>query len=301
MQTKYALNLDPKFNPTEGHELAHKQLDFKGGEPHFQIIDESVSTDLGLIITQRYNNVRDLIMVVLANDAAKRMGFKNIELIMPYFPAARQDRVCNEGEPLTIKIFADMINGCAFDKVSIYRPHSEVTPALLDNCVQLELDNDFVSEIILDAVNPYITWNIACPDAGAGKRVAGIVKHLTNSMPHRNFNLIRCEKVRDVKDGSLKEFHVQADDLNGYPTLIVDDINSMGGTFLGLGGVLRFKNCGPLMLFTSHSDCRQGIERVCEFFDRVYTSNSRKDWDTHNFPGVSRFKCFDITVKNMTV
>jgi|TARA_R110002110_G_scaffold148108_1_gene339082 ribose-phosphate pyrophosphokinase len=295
MQTKYALNLDPKFNPTEWYELEHKQLDFKGGEPHIQITQRVVDIEVVLVITQRYNNVRDLIMVVLANDAARRMGFTKIELVMPYFPAARQDRVCNEGEPLTIKVFADMINGCAFDKVSIYTPHSEVTPALLDNCRQLDLDNEFVEDIIFDDVfDGSVNWNIACPDAGAGKRVASIVKHLANNIPKKNFNLIRCEKVRDVKDGSLKEFHVQADDLNGYPTLIVDDINSMGGTFLGLGSVLRSKNCGDLALFTSHSDCRPGIEKVCGFFDKVYTTNSRQDWDTYNFPDIHKFKCFNI-------
>jgi len=292
----YILNLDPKFDPMPlmGSNLEAKQLDFKGGEPHIQIIGQYDGND-ELIITQRYTNIKDLVMVILANDAARRMGFKNIELVMPYFPAARQDRVCNAGEPLTIKVFADMINGCNFDKVSIFTPHSDVTPALLDNCHVLDLDIDFISEIIVDDEENQ-TYNIVCPDAGAGKRVGDIVKKLANTLPHRSFNLIRCEKVRDVKDGSLKEFHVQSENLGGYPTIIIDDLVCYGGTFKGLGEVLRSKNCGELSLYVSHADCMEGLQSMCEYFDKVYTTNSRFDWDTCIFPDIYKLKCFKITL-----
>ena len=34
------------------------------------------------------------------------------DLIIPYFPYARQDRVCDGGESFTLKIFANIINRC---------------------------------------------------------------------------------------------------------------------------------------------------------------------------------------------
>ena len=284
----YSLNLDSDFRPVaKSVTLNYKKFNFLGGEPHFQITsDTSYANESELIITQRYNSVSDMFDIILANDAARRVGFKNIKLILPYFPAARQDRVCNEGEPLTIKVFTDMINGCNFDEVIILSPHSEVTPALLNNVTVLD-ELEFVGNIITDIINkdnkdinktPYI--NIVCPDAGAGKRVGKIASYLSNRFTSITFNLIRCEKIRDVKDGSLKDFFVQADNLNGYTTIITDDILAMGGTFIGLGDKLKEKNAGKLILFTSHADCKAGLVKMCGYFNSVYTTNSKSEYNT---------------------
>ncbi len=293
-ESPYILNLDENFKPfTNGVELEFKKFDFLGGEPHFQILTKVFEPSAKLVITQRYNTIGDLFNIILANDAARRMGFRNIELILPYFPACRQDRVCNDGEPLTIKVFTDMINGCGFNSVSIFTPHSEVTPALLNN-VHIIDELQYITDIVRRNLSGHF-FNVVCPDAGAGKRVGKIVQHLANTFGYVQFNLIRCEKVRDVKDGSLKEFFVQADDLQKYPTMIFDDINARGGTFIGLGKVLREKNCGELSLYTSHSDCVEGINNVSEFFDNVYTSNSKRNW-IDLIPKIENFGCFSITL-----
>lgn len=287
-----ALNLSKGFTPVELPTLEYKTFQFLGGEPHFQILDDTSNLS-HLVITQRYNTVEDLFAIILANDAARRAGFKHIELVLPYFPAARQDRVCNEGEPLTIKLFTDMINGCGFDHVHILSPHSEVTPALLNNVVVHD-ELDYVTSIVM--MSSAANFNIVCPDAGAGKRVGKVVKHLTEIFPLITFNLIRCEKERDVTDGKLKGFYVQADDLGGHPTLIVDDINAMGGTFIGLGEELRKKNCGKLMLFTSHADCAAGIANICNNFDHYYTTNSKRDYKLDDTFPEKNFTCFDFTL-----
>jgi ribose-phosphate pyrophosphokinase len=308
----YILNLDSNFKPiTRGVELEYKRFDFKGGEPHFQITTHpTYSYSAQLIITQRYNKIGDLFDIILANDAARRMGFKSISLILPYFPAARQDRVCNEGEPLTIKVFTDMINSCGFDSVTILCPHSEVTPALINNVVVLD-ENKYIQSVIRTLIETdfgiaihrqtykkednYV-FNIVCPDAGAGKRVQKTVMGLSKTFPNFDFNLIRCEKVRDVKDGSIKEFFVDVDDLGKHTTIIIDDINSMGGTFIGLGNKLREKNCGKLMLFTAHADCIDGVQRIVENFDHYYTTNSKRDYDQYTYTFSNRFTCLKFTL-----
>jgi ribose-phosphate pyrophosphokinase len=305
--TPYQINLDEEFTPTisDTKVLDYKYFEFKGGEPHLQITT-IVEYPGDLIITQRYNNIADLFQIILANDAARRMGFKNIHLILPYFPAARQDRVCNMGEPLTCKVFTDMINGCGFASVEIFCPHSEVVPALLNNVVVKD-ELEYVEKVIEDCLKPmqgYINiakkdaivkrFNIVQPDAGAGKRVGKIIQHLSNKFTNCEFKLIRCEKVRDVKDGSLKDFFVQADDLGRLDTLIVDDINCMGGTFIGLAKKLREKNCGKLMLFTAHADCVEGVQKIVENFDYYYTTNSKKNWGKFCYTFTDRFTCLPL-------
>lgn len=301
----YVLNLDPDFDPFEEFEgrdykiVNYERKNFPGGEPHFRITDTLYPGEM--VITHRINSMENLMEIVIANDAARRMGVTNIKLFIPYFPAARQDRVCNPGEALTVKIFADVINGCGFDEVVILTPHSEVAPALLNN-VTVRDELEYVTEAVIDMRNKgrgktmVNHFNIVCPDAGAGKRVQKAIQHLSapGGVYGVEFNLIRCEKVRDVKDGSLKEFVVAADDLNGYNTLILDDILSYGGTFKGLGLELRNKNCGPLGLFTSHSDCKEGLENMVEFFDHVYTTNSKNNWG--NVLENDKLICYDIKI-----
>lgn len=215
----FILNLDSEFQPykfqTNTYLLEFKTFTFKGGEPHFQITSDVLPVG-DLVITQRYNKVDDLLNIILANDAARRMGFKNIKLFIPYFPAARQDRVCNSGEPLTLKVFSDMINSCGFDEVTILCPHSDVVPTLINNVTVLD-ELKYVEEALCNLLSTSTSniINIVCPDAGAGKRVNKIVQHLSKEYSQNIFNLIRCEKIRDVKDGSIKEFFVDGDDLGG--------------------------------------------------------------------------------------
>ena len=291
----HVINLDPDFAPVQCPHLIleTKSMAFPGGEQHFQIVSRP-EFEGDLIITQRVNNTSDFMKIILANNAAREMGYSKIQLVCPYFPGARQDRVCNVGESLTVKVFADLINSCRFKKVWIYDPHSDVTCALINNCCLMDLTNDFAEQIVSEEDDDVV--NIVCPDAGAGKRVLSIVKYLYANLGGRTFNLIRCEKVRDASTGQLKEFHVQADDLGNHRTIIFDDINCWGGTFLGLGKVLKTKNCAELELFTSHSDCLSGIENVCGFFDTVYTTNSKQNWKDYNFPACNRLKCFDIKI-----
>ena len=298
----YVLNLDPDFQPLfrkhpDYNVLGFKTSVFPGGEQHFQITS-GADYPGNLIITQRYNSGADLMLIILANDAAKRMGFVNIQLVLPYFPGARQDRVCNSGEALTVKVFADLINSCGFDRVFIYSPHSEVTPAVINNCEIIDLDSYFLEKILKDQCPGYTdtTVNIVCPDAGAGKRVAKLAKDIAKLYPQNTINLIRCEKVRDVSTGDLKEFFCASDDLGGHTTIIADDIVAYGGTFKGLGEVLKKRNCGKLILFTSHADCVQGLQSMVEYFDHVYMSNSKQNWNRYKYTFDGKLTCFEINL-----
>ena len=296
----FVLPLDKNFDPFQDHKnlffLKTEQFIFHGGEPHLKITTEDIKNldAKQLIITQRVNDVRDFFDIILAVDAARRLNFKSIKLVLPYFPAARQDRVCNEGEPLTVKVFADMINQCGLDEVIIFTPHSEVTPALLNNVTVVD-ELEYAELVIKDRLSKdalNTEFNIVCPDAGAGKRVMKIASYLTNKFKACKFNVIRCEKIRDVADGSLKDFFVQADDLGGLPSIIFDDILSLGGTFIGLGNKLKEKNSGELFLFTAHADCQTGIEKMINYFDCYYTTNSRR----HNEYGYDNYKMFEFKI-----
>jgi ribose-phosphate pyrophosphokinase len=260
------LNLDRNFNPYKGEEMSFESFIFPGGEGHIKISGSPSST---VTITHRIKSFSDLVMVMLATDALRRMGTEIINLMLPYFPAARQDRVMVKGEPLTVKILADMINSLNLNRVTVFDPHSEVTPALLNNC-EVIYNYDFIGRAIEEIGQDLL---LTAPDGGALKKIYKVSEALGG------IEVLECSKSRDVKTGHLKGFRVSADDLQGRHCIIVDDICDGGGTFMGLAEALKQKNAGDLYLAVSHGIFSKGFDDLCKHFKGIYTTNSFRDID----------------------
>ncbi len=265
------LHLDADFTPF-GPSIAFEAFTFNGGEPHIKIkadLGQSRSNLLStkkldkILITTRIRSFKDLGFLLVATDALKRMGIEKISLLLPYFPAARQDRVMVKGEALTVKIYADAINAANYEKVFILDPHSAVTPALL-NKVKVISNHQFVQKA-LENTSDYL---LISPDGGALKKVYQLAQHLGGQQ------VIECSKMRDVKTGQLSGFKVFADDLAGKTGVIVDDICDGGGTFLGLAKALKAKNAGKLILVVTHGIFSKGLDTLSTVFDEIYCTDS---------------------------
>jgi len=255
------LNLDSQFQ-SFGKSIEFEAFTFNGGEPHLKIKTALSSTE-EVTITARIRAFNDLGFILLASDAVRRMGVQKIHLLLPYFPAARQDRVMVTGEPLTVKIYANLINQCQFETVTIVDPHSEVTAAVLDN-VQV-IDNHRFVEKCLEQITDY---QLISPDGGALKKVYKLSQFLGGKP------VVECSKRRDVNTGNLTGFTVYADDLEGKNCVIVDDICDGGGTFLGLATELKKKNAGDLILIITHGIFSKGLEKLSEHFSKIYATDS---------------------------
>ncbi len=263
------LNLTNTFNPfPEIEEINFKSFTFSGGEPHIKIITDLTDVD-NVMITQRVNSFNDFGLLLLAIDSVKRFGVKNIDVFIPYFPAARQDRLMMNGEPLSLKVYTEILNLSNISCVHVYDAHSEVTPALLNNCVNYN-NHSFISEVIkeLEAETFLIS-----PDGGALKKIYKVASYL------EEYEVVEASKSRDVKTGKLSGFQVYKDDLEGRDCLVIDDICDGGGTFLGLAKELKKKNAGKLYLAVSHGIFSKGLEALGECYSKIYVTNSFKDID----------------------
>lgn len=269
------LNLTKGFNPLKNDTqelIPYKSFEFSGGEPHIKITRTWEQEDR-IVITCRIKSMYDLGLLIVACDALERIGnYDSLELYLPYFPGARQDRVMVEGEPLTAKVYADIINNFGFNAVTILDPHSDVITALLDN-VYVVTNHTFVIEC-LKQIQPSArdkTPFIISPDAGANKKSSSLVKKL-NTM---NFaRLVKCDKERNVNTGEIIGFEVYKDDFYGADCVIVDDICDGGGTFLGLAKELKKKNAGDLYLIVSHGIFSKGFKELKKYFKHIYTTDS---------------------------
>lgn len=257
------LHLDSDFTPF-GTSIDFESFTFSGGEPHIKIKEDVKEA---ITITHRIQSFNDLGMILLATDALRRMHVQEINLFIPYVPAARQDRVMVSGEPLSIKVYADIINSQNFSKVTIFDPHSEVTSALLNN-VEIINNHEYVQRCLQSVQGEFV---LISPDGGALKKIYKLSQYLGG------IEVIECSKKRDVKTGKLSGFTVYADSLHQKTAIVVDDICDGGGTFVGLGKALQEKDAGEMHLIISHGIFSKGFDKLKEIYKTIFTTNSFRD------------------------
>lgn len=249
---------------------------FAGGECHVKLLTEYTEEDKVRINT-RLNSSDDVMNLCLAVDALRNMYVNHIEVFIPYIPYARQDRVMVPGEPLSIKVFASIINSLNLNKVIVFDAHSDVSVALLNNCqntANYEMVKYFLSELNLT------DFTLVSPDLGAYKKV----DKLATKINYKG-QIATGIKVRDLATGQIIKCDVNTDDLKGKACIIIDDICDGGRTFIELAKALKEKNAGDLYFIASHGIfSHNAIDRLKEAgFKNVCSSNSISNIETNNF------------------
>lgn len=252
MITIYALHI-----PAEP--IPYQRLIFSGGEVQIRINSQRAFSSA--TIETHIRSSEDLIELLMVTDALRRHGCKELSLIMPYIPYARQDRVCAPGEALSIKVFADLINAQHYEEVEVWDPHSDVATALLHNCYAVHC-LDFVARIPLDMAD--IT--LVAPDAGAAKKVMTVSQKL-------GAHFLQATKIRDANTGEITGTSINHGVLhskNHY--LIVDDICDGGRTFIELAKEIKLSSA-KVDLYVTHGIFSKGFAVFDGLIDTIYCAN----------------------------
>jgi ribose-phosphate pyrophosphokinase len=226
------------------------------------------ATLAGLEIEMRYEGDHDLMTLFFVR---KQLGDRKVRLRMHYVPYSRMDRQIGE-EVFTLRHVADFINSLDFYSVIIDEPHSDVTPALLNNVIV----GSSVREM-LPVVEKRIDFRkdvdyLVFPDAGAQKRYADLRGYKTLvGFKHRNTETGRIEKLEIVGDAKFTDHKFRQ-------ALILDDLCSYGGTFQLTAQRLNLLGFGYTGLIVAH--CEQNIYKgdICKTNDvtinDVFTTDS---------------------------
>lgn len=282
---EYVINLDRQFDPLRAggsntmFVINFEDFTFPAGEEHIRL-DEINGANRHATITTRLNSSSDIMKLLLATDALRRHGFEYISAFIPYIPYARQDRVCNPGEALSIGVMADLLNEQWYDKVFMLDPHSDVAPALIDDSVMISMDPFY--KIIIEELGLREFACLVSPDAGAEKKINHIAAMLMNG-PCSNVNIVKAGKIRDTKTGKIYATDVYATNtyLEGKTCVVIDDICDGGKTFIELGKALRAKGAKQLILAVTHGIFSKTPEPIFEIFDKIYTTDSINNHDQY--------------------
>lgn len=252
----WKLNLSSNFHVESDIEVDY--FTFPGGEPHVKLTVKPTYETLDPLEPIRiYHSIKSFndfgILCMAVSAIRQELGDNGyISLVLPYFPGARQDRVAKDViEPLSVKVYADLINSLELDEVIIFDPHSEVAPALINNCIVL--DNHKFATTACFNINDVCC--LVASDAGSVKKIESLAQAWAYTIVEAGGqdDIIYFRKHRDMKTGKLTGFVCNNEqDLKGIACVVVDDICDGGGTFKGIAAELKRMNAGDLHLVISH-------------------------------------------------
>lgn len=252
---------------------------FPAGEAHLKVEPKRTvePTEIAIIQPSSDSLHDDLFKLNMWNDylLTKSANISRV-LVIPYFPAARADRVSpGVEEPFGLRVYAEFIGAMMLDHIILFDPHSGVTVEELkaaDAGVKVTVVDSaelFERSEVNNIMEQYTA--VISPDKGATKRAQAVADAL-------NVPVFTAEKTRDPETGRLSGFSIdlpaQDDNDNHQFYLIVDDICDGGGTFLGLMEATGLP-FGDVDLFVSHGVfSKNALDNLAEKFEYVYTTNS---------------------------
>ena len=244
----------------DGRTIPVRRFVFPGGEVQVRIEDAAPAPAARARIVARVDGSDALMALLLLTDTVRRYyGDPAIDLVCPYLPYARQDRVAFPGEALAAAVLCRMVNAQGYASVEVWDSHSDVSLALLDR-VRNRPASDF-------AVGVIGTGDIVvAPDAGAVKR-AGAYARLAG-VP-----LVLAEKVRSTETGAITGTVVHSEPVGARDFVIVDDICDGGRTFIELARVLRPLTTGRVKLYVTHGIFSAGFDVLRPGIDLVHVAN----------------------------
>jgi len=267
------LNLTHNLKFTKNQNIVHKAFTFPGKEEHVKIDSKQQLNRNDRIIIATAGGASDIWRTLLATNAFRRAHFNNLELFCPYIPYARQDRLMNEDlEPLSIEVFADVINLQKYNKVHVLNPHSGVASALIHN-INIMDELPFISKCWEKIKNMYTNETpikIVSPDAGAEKKVEKMAERLNLNKK----DIIKASKVRNSDTRELSDCTFMGDVQNSI-CVIYDDIIDGGGTFINLAKELKSKKAHKVYLIVSHGIFSRGYN--LSGLDGVFTTDAFHD------------------------
>lgn len=236
LSQKIADNLDLK--------LANRTSDtFSDGEVHVQILDDIRGKDVFIIQSTNPPIDQHLFPVLLLADAARRGFAKSINLVIPYFGYARQDRMAEPNTPISSKVIADILHSVAVNHVITIDLHSAQTQGFFDMTIEnITLEKNFAGYI--EKHYKKDAFAIASPDAGGVKRARKIA-----DLVHCN-DVIIIDKNRYVKNKS-KVMNIIGDPKDKN-IIIIDDMIDTAGTICHAAAALKEKGANHVSVMATH-------------------------------------------------
>ncbi len=219
-----------------------------------------------IVDTFQPDSSKVLFNILFASKTAKDLGAKKIILVAPYLAYMRQDKRFKEGECISSKIMAELLN-TSIDKIITIDPHIHRYKSLND-IFTISTANITANHIIADYIKKnYENVAVIGPDWESYQWAEDISKEIgvQNTILEKTRH-----SSRNVDVAVKKEI-----DIKGKNVVIVDDIISTGNTMIKAAIKAKGMKAKNIIAIGVHGlFVEDGLKKMKKHFTQIHTTNT---------------------------
>ncbi|AHI53394.1 ribose-phosphate diphosphokinase [Spiroplasma culicicola] len=227
-----------------------KTSKFKDGEMIVQSLDSVRGQEIYIIQSTNQPVSDNLMELLIAIDAFKRASAQKINVVIPYFGYARQDRKAKGRQPITARLVANLIETAGANRVITVDLHSAQTMGFFniptDNFSTAQtMASEIIDTIIKNKLDPE-NCILVSPDHGGLTRVHGVASYTGQITT----GIAVIAKRRPEPNKAEVEFILG--DIQNKTCFVIDDMIDTGGTIINGARALKEAGAEDIYLFACH-------------------------------------------------
>lgn len=204
-------------------------------------IMESVRGHDVFIVQSTFAPADNFMELLLLIDAAKRASAENVNVIIPYFGYARQDRKDKPRVSIAAKLIANLLSAAGASRIMTFDLHADQIQGFFDIPVD-HLDGNYIFVPYLKSIG-LDNIMFASPDVGGIKRARSFAKFF-------DAELAVCDKYR--KEANKVESMRLIGEVEGKDVVLVDDLVDTAGTICKAAALLKEKGAKSVRAVCTH-------------------------------------------------
>ena len=215
---------------------------FSDGEIQINIEESVRGYDIYIIQSTSFPVNNHLMELLIMVDACQRASAHTVNVVLPYFGYARQDRTAAPREPITAKLVANMLVKAGVDRVVTLDLHAVQVQGFFD----IPVDNLFTIPLFADH---YIKQGLTGSDVVVVSPKNSGVKRARNLAEYLEAPIAIIDYAQD--DASRDEGYIIGD-VKGKKAILIDDILNTGKTFSEAAKIVQRDGATEIYAVSSH-------------------------------------------------
>jgi ribose-phosphate pyrophosphokinase len=204
-------------------------------------IGESVRGHDVFIVQSTFAPAENFMELLLMIDAAKRASALNVNVLIPYFGYARQDRKDKPRVAIAAKLIANLLSAAGANRIMTCDLHADQIQGFFDIPVD-HLDGNYIFVPYLKSLGLKDIM-FASPDVGGIKRARSFAKFF-------GADLAVCDKYR--REANKIESMRLIGEVEGKDVILVDDLVDTAGTICRAAALLKEKGASTVRAICTH-------------------------------------------------
>lgn len=205
-------------------------------------IQESVRGHEVFLIQSTFPPSDNLMELLLMCDAARRASASSVNVVIPYFGYARQDRKDRPRVAIAAKLHANLISAAGASRIMTCDLHADQIQGFFDIPVD-HMDGAYIFVPYLKSLG-LTDIMFASPDVGGIKRARSFAKFF-------HADLAVCDKYR--KEANKVESMRLIGEVEGMDVIMVDDLVDTAGTICKAASLLKEKGAKSVRAVCTHA------------------------------------------------